>query len=200
MRLNSIFFIFFLICLTQVMSAMKSEADTLPYFYEIPVASEMYNAASVSARMVDGLGFRYYWATQDLRSEDLVYDPGNEGQTCFEVLEHLLGLSRFILITVKKEVHDNSNVYPDLTWEEQRKETLENLQEASEILKDSVDVSELNIVFKRGEKTSEFPFWNLINGPISDAIYHVGQIVSYRRSTGNPINPNISQFQGKVKP
>jgi len=172
--------------------------DTLPY-YEIPAAPDMYNAATVAARMVDGLGYRYHWATEGLRTEDLAYEPGNDGQNCSTVLEHILGLSRFILRTIKKEVHDNNDNYPELTWEQQRKSTLNNFKEASEILRETGDISDFKIIFKRDENTSEFPFWNLINGPIADAIYHSGQIVSYRRSAGNPINPNVSVFRGKTR-
>jgi len=175
-----------------------SSLDSLPY-YEVPAAPEMYNAASVAARMVDGLGFRYHWATDGLRPEDLTYEPGNDAQSCEEVLKHLLGLSRFILRTVKQEVHDNTRVYPELNWEQQREETLMNFKMASDILKETGDVSASKIVFKRGEKTSEMPFWNLLNGPIADAIYHTGQIVSYRRTTGNPINPNLSMMRGIVR-
>ena len=203
MRLKSLLFIVSVICSTQVISAssfiLNIEGDTLPYYYEIPEAPDMYSAATDSARMIDGLGFRYYWASKDLRPEDLTYDPGNGGQNCTEVLEHILGLSRFILRTVKKEVHDNTRVYPDLTWEEQREATLKNLKEASDILREMGDVSDSKIIFKRGEKTSEFPFWNLLNGPLSDAIYHTGQITSFRRSAGNPINPNISLLRGKIR-
>ncbi len=172
--------------------------DTLP-FYEIPAAPEMYNAATVAARMIDGLGYRYHWATEGLRAEDLAYEPGNDGQSCSEVLEHILGLSRFILRTIKKEIHDNARVYPELEWEQQREETLMNLKIASDILRETDDISESKIIFKREEQTSEFPFWNLLNGPMADAIYHSGQIVSYRRTTGNPINPNVSVFRGKTR-
>ena len=31
------------------------------------------------ARMTQGLGYRYYWATKDLREEDLNYRPSAEG-------------------------------------------------------------------------------------------------------------------------
>ena len=203
MRLRVILFTLMITCTANVVlggvDTSKTELDTLAYFYNIPEAPDMYSAANVSARMVEGLGFRYFWATKDLRPEDLSYDPGNGGQTCEQVLDHLLGLSRFILRTIKKEVHDNTREYPDLTWEGKREETLENFKEASEILRQTGDVSELEIIFKRGEKTSGFPFWNLINGPISDAIYHTGQITSYRRSAGNPINPNISLLRGRVR-
>ena len=56
------------------------------------------------------------------------------------------------------------------------------------------DVSEYKIIF--GEQ--EIPFWNQVNGPISDAIWHCGQLVVYRRSTGNPINPKVNHFSGKI--
>ena len=202
MKLTSIIFIAIFIFSFDALNAKSnetmSEIDTLP-FYEIPTAPDTYNAATVAARMVDGLGYRYHWVTKGLRTEDLNYEPGNDGQSCSAVLEHLLGLSRFILRTIKKEVHDNNIEYPELTWEEQRKATLANLKEASDILRETGDISVLKIHFKRGEKSSEFPFWNLINGPIADAIYHCGQIVSYRRTTGNPINPNVSVFRGKTR-
>ena len=55
------------------------------------------------------------------------------------------------------------------------------------------------VLFQRGDKTSSFPFWHVINGPISDALYHVGQLVSFRRTTGNPLNSNVNVFMGKNK-
>ena len=75
------------------------------------------------------------------------------------------------------------------------KKTLENLQQASETLKNSKDIGQYKMIF--GEK--EFPFWNAINGPIADAIWHVGQVVSFRRSSGNPINPKINHLSGTIK-
>ena len=33
-----------------------------------------------SRRMIDGLGFRYYWSTDGLRAKDLAYQPKGEGQ------------------------------------------------------------------------------------------------------------------------
>ena len=176
----------------------ESIMDTLPYF-EIPTEPDTYTAATVAARMVDGLGYRYYWATEGLRPEDLAYDPGNDGKICSDVLDHLAGLSNFILTATHKEVNGTRKVPEDMTWEQTRAFTLNNFKEISDIFRKTGDVSEYKIVFKRGENTSEFPFWNLINGPIADAIYHCGQIVSYRRSAGNPSNPNVNVFRGKTK-
>ena len=59
------------------------------------------------------------------------------------------------------------------------------------------DVEDYNVIFKRGDREYEFPFWNLINGQISDAIYHTGQVVMMRRASGNPIDPTVDVFMGK---
>jgi len=75
-----------------------------------------------------------------------------------------------------------------------RLRTLQNLKTASDILRESDDISEYKIIF--GDQ--EIPFWNQVNGPISDAIWHCGQLVIYRRSTGNPINPKVNHFSGKI--
>jgi hypothetical protein len=46
---------------------------------------------------------------------------------------------------------------------------------------------------------NEFPFWNQLNGPIADALWHCGQVISFRRSSGNPYNSKASVFSGKVR-
>jgi len=53
------------------------------------------------------------------------------------------------------------------------------------------------MVFKSDNGTSEYPFWNTLNGPISDALWHTGQIVSFRRSSGNPFDSKVGVLVGK---
>ncbi|MEK9609336.1 MAG: hypothetical protein VW058_06655, partial [Flavobacteriaceae bacterium] len=79
-----------------------------------------------------------------------------------------------------------------------RQETLEFLKKAAIELADKTDqeLKELHIVFDRSGKQSQFPIWNLINGPITDAIYHTGQVVSFRRTSGNPIPKGVNVFLG----
>jgi hypothetical protein len=60
-------------------------------------------------------------------------------------------------------------------------------------------MEEFKVVFKNNERTTEFPFWNQLNGPIADAIWHTGQVVSFRRSSGNPFNSKASVFNGKLR-
>jgi hypothetical protein len=75
-----------------------------------------------------------------------------------------------------------------------------NIQKASQQLKLSTknDLNEFKMVFQSGDKKTEYPFWNLLNGPIADAIWHVGQVVSFRRSSGNPINSKAEVLLGKL--
>ena len=69
---------------------------------------------------------------------------------------------------------------------------------AAQILQEKTDqeLQTLKIIFDRGGEHSEFPAWNLINGPISDALYHTGQVVSFRRTSGNPIAKGVNVFLG----
>ncbi len=178
-------------------SASKS-ASALPY-HEIPAYPEDYSSGNVAARIVDGLGYRYYWATEGLTEKDLEYKPSEDGRTTEQTLDHLYGLSITIANAARQEPNIRPADRPTLSFEEKRRKTLENIQTASNILKGSLEKDDYNIVFKRGENASEFPFWNLLNGPIADAIYHVGQIVSFRRSAGNPMHSGVNVFIGKTR-
>ncbi|MFK7813194.1 MAG: DinB family protein [Maribacter sp.] len=171
--------------------------DALPYS-TIPEAPQEYTAGTVVSRMLDGLGFRFYWATEQLTDNDLDYAPGNDGRTIRQTMEHLHGLSEVILNSAKKQATDRTVKGAELNSLEQRKATLENIKMASELFAKALDLNEHSIIFKRANGESEFPFWNNINGPIEDAIWHAGQIVVLRRSAGNPINPKVNVFLGKL--
>jgi len=179
--------------LISALSFSQSQEDKIPY-YEIPAYSESYTAGTVAARQVDGLGFRFYWASHGLTEKDLAFKPSDSVRTTGETVHHIYTLSKIIVnATIKKaNIKGEEEV---LTFEEKRKKILINLKTAADILRASDDISQFNIIF--GERV--IPFWNNINGPIADAIWHSGQIASFRRTTGNPINSNISHFNGTVK-
>ncbi len=174
--------------------------DSLPY-REIPAYPEKYTPETVVARMIDGLGFRYYWATEGLRPQDLSFKPSPEARTTEETVDHILGLSSIVINSViKKENTRSGEETSPLTFEVKRRTTLDNLKRASDLLKNgSVKLEDCTIVFKNGDKITEYPFWNQINGPIEDAVWHVGQIVSFRRSSGNPFNAKASVLTGKLR-
>lgn len=180
-----------------VISIQMTGQEKNDHYYKIPEAPKEYKAGTVVSRMIDGLGFRYYWATYKLRPEDLSYKPSEEARTTEETIDHILGLSQVILNSALKV--PNEKPQPKMTYAEKRAKTLENLKKASAIFKESSDLSEHKIIFKRGNKTSEYPFWNQINGPISDAIWHVGQVVSFRRASGNPFPKGVSVLRGEKR-
>ena len=199
------FFILTFFIMAQTTAQHENPKETvsnpeLPY-YQIPPYPETYNSGTVAARIVDGLGFRYYWATEGLRDKDLKFKPTEEARTSRETLDHIYGLSRLIVNAASRKANEPRPDEKDMTFKQTRAKTLQNLKKASDLLKDSGDndMIELNIIYKRGENTTEFPFWNVINGPIADAIWHVGQIVSFRRSSGNPFNSKVSVFNGKLR-
>lgn len=187
----------FTIAIFLILSLQMNAQDQQDHYYQIPDAPKEYNAGTVVSRMIDGLGFRYYWATYKLRDEDLKYKPSKEARTAEETIDHILGLSQVILNSALKV--PNEKPQPKMTYAEKRKKTLENIKRASAIFKKSKDLSEYKIVFKRGERTSEYPFWNQINGPISDALWHVGQVVSFRRASGNPFPKGVSVLRGQKR-
>ncbi len=199
--MKKLLYLFLLISLSTILKAQNLTMDSLsalPYV-SIEHTPEDYSGQSVLMRMIDGLGYRYYWGTEGLRPEDLAYDPGNDGATCESLIKHIYGLSEVIYNTVAQIPTERSGDLSELTFEEYRTKTLHHLKAASELLRTNkkLNLEDCQIQFKRGEKTSSAPFWNLMNGPLADAIYHTGQVVSYRRTTGNPINPLVSVFSGK---
>lgn len=175
------------------------DSQGLPY-YQIPDYPESYTPENVAARMIDGLGFRYYWATEGLTEKDLEFTPGNDGRSTGHTIDHIYGLT----LTIINASLNQPNIFPrddkELTFEQKRAKTLKNLEKASQVLKDQkTNTLENNkVIFTSENGTNEYPYWNMINGPIADAMYHTGQVVSFRRSSGNPINPNIRVFLGTV--
>lgn len=80
-----------------------------------------------------------------------------------------------------------------------RQRTLQYLKIARDLLMTGPNSLEsYAIVFQNGAKTARYPIWNLINGPLEDALWHVGQVVSFRRSSGNPVHSKLDVMTGKV--
>lgn len=186
-----------LILISLTLHSQDQMNDALPYA-TIPEAPQEYTAGTVVSRMIDGLGFRFYWASEGLTENELDYTPGNEGRTIRQTVTHIFGLSEVIASSAKKQATDRTVKATEMSFEEQRKATLKNFKLASELIAKTTDLNEHPVIFKRKNGMSEFPFWNNINGPIEDAVWHAGQVVVLRRSAGNPINPKVNVFMGRL--
>ncbi len=187
---------FFILALSLNFLQMNSQ-ENLP-FYEIPNYPESYSQAEIVGRMIDGLGFRYYWATEGLTEKDLNFRLPNDSRSSIETVVHIYDLSNMILNTALNLPIEKKST-EGMGFKEIREKTLFNLKEASDIFKRTKNFNDHTIVFLRNSEKVEYPFWNQLNGPIEDAVWHCGQIVAFRRASGNPISKKISVFTGKVR-
>ena len=68
---------------------------TLPYD-SLPSPPEAVDGPGVLARLVDGMGFRYRWATEGLPGEALAFSATDGALTMGEVLAHMNLLVRWV--------------------------------------------------------------------------------------------------------
>lgn len=179
--------------------SVHAQDKSLPYF-EIPPEPQAFTAGTVASRMIEGLGFRYYWATDGLRAEDLSFKPSKDARTSEETAAHIYEMSILILNATTKTPNVPGQE-KKLSFAEMRKVTLNNFKEASANLRNATDheMKDFKFIFKGSGQVVEYPFWNMINGPIEDCVWHVGQLVSFRRSSGNPFNSKAEVFTGKLE-
>ena len=188
--------IYFLLIYVFSLNVSSSAQSELPY-KEIPSYPANYTQSTVVSRMIDGLGYRYYWATENLRALDLDFKPDTLARSTFETMEHIYGLSFMILNASKNQVNERRDPV-QMTAKDLRLATLYNLKSASEAMALVENLDELTILFEGSTGREALPFWHVLNGPLADAIYHTGQMVSFRRTSGNPMNPKVNVFMGKT--
>ncbi len=162
----------------------------LPY-RELPKPPEEVTAATVLVRLVDGLGFRYRWATEGLRDEDYEYQPSPDSMSMNQLLGHIHGLVNWVLQSLVEETPPLPEA-PGLR--EIKSLTLDKISKIRSRLAEMSpeQLASLRIRTRGGD----YPLWNMINGPLSDALTHVGQVNSWRRLNGNPV-PAHNVFLGK---
>ena len=151
-----------------------------------PLPVEEENAAWV--RLVDGIGFRYRWATEGLRAEDENFKPGPDSMTTRQLMEHIDGLigrvcQSFSVLSVAK-------LPATPTLEELRMHTLHQILELSVRL---ASLTEADMTIRT---ISGVSILYAINGPLADSLTHIGQLNAWRRLNGNP-GPKVNLFLGK---
>jgi hypothetical protein len=155
-------------------------------FQTIEAYPERRDAVGVVLRLIDGLGYRFYWATAGLAADDYAFSPGAGCQSIGGLIGHVWGLINWIhMNVVGGEAAGRS---PDPA--EQRLQVL-NLLSA---VRDRIEVFDEVALFAL--RIDDRPFWHMVNGPFSDALTHVGQIASFRRLHGNPV-PRHNVFLGQ---
>jgi hypothetical protein len=171
----------------------------MDHYDAIPDYPDNYSAGTVLGRLIDGLGFRYHWATEGLTERELEYRPSESSRSLFETLAHVHSLVGMVASVLSGERYALPESAETRSLEELRRATLERIKQLSVRLKaTSTDqFADMSLRFKRGDRDLDFPFWYVINGPMADALCHVGQVVSYRRAAGNPIDRHVKVLLGK---
>jgi hypothetical protein len=155
----------------------KIKIPTMENYRVIPEYPPKISAGTILTRLLDGLGFRFYWATEGLKRTDYKFRPSPDCMSIEELVRHIWGLVNWIIIS------STDNKYRRPTKVEQiREQILEMvLYLRNEMLNMTVkDLSETTI--------DGHSFWHIINGPMADAFTHIGQINSFRRLSGNPVS------------
>ena len=176
-------------------------SQTSEYFKDISEYPTEINNGNVISRMINGLGYRYYWATEKLKENDLIYRPSKNAYSTKETIVHIFTLSKTVYNTTLSKINERPDIDIPDDYESIRNETLQFLEKASKNFSNlnSEELYQMKIKFNREGTIKSFPIWNLLNGPIADAIYHTGQIVSFRRTTGNPIDSSVNVFMGSYR-
>ena len=78
-----------IVILIMTVGYAQEKRDSILPFYEVPEYPEKFTAGTVAARMVEGLGFRFYWASDSLTEKDLAYKASPEGRTSKETIIHI---------------------------------------------------------------------------------------------------------------
>jgi hypothetical protein len=169
------------------MLSTVSDAD-LP-FSRIPEPPEQVRGATVLGRLVEGLAFRYRWATESLPDGIADHRPGPQSMTLLELLQHIERLVAW----VDRHLGGVPEPAPEAHLAELRRVTLGRLASLAGRLRTMPDTTLAASRLEHREGAE--PFWSMINGPLADALTHVGQVNAWRRLAGAPA-PQARMFRG----
>ena len=171
-------------------------------YSEIQAPPTEFTSGNIISRFIDSLAFRYYWATESLTQTDLDFKPSGSAMSSLETLEHMVWLSVMIKNTFLRVVSDRAinKEIKGIPFPELRNSFLNNLEFSSVKARSMPmeEIEQLQITIKSGDREFSYPLWNMISGPLADAMYHTGQIVSFRRSSGNPLPKGVNHLVGKM--
>ena len=147
-------------------------------------------ATNTLLRMVEGLAFRYRWATENLSEKNMKFRPHHTSMSLEEVNSHIFDLvdSTYRVFGGKKQYKESL-----ISFQEIREANLFLLQKLVTQLR---KMNDSELVEMEKNTSRKLPFWYWINGPLADALTHVGQITSWRRIAGNPQLKGVNVFIG----
>jgi hypothetical protein len=153
-------------------------------YHSIPATPGEISAVNIVCRVLAGMGFRFYWATEQLTEKTYTFQPCEGARSIGETVEHIWDLLNWIYCAIDPK----GKVKPSES-KEMRESSLELIAVLEETFS-KMDNEELASI-----KILNQSFWPIINGPLSDVLTHIGQITTLRRMVGSPV-PNSNPFEG----
>ena len=145
----------------------------IPY-ESVETYPEKISATAIMIRMLDGLGFRFRYATEGFTLQDDQFSPGHDCRTIGEIIEHIWGLLNWMCQNIFGEEETRPT---EIAL--QRTHALELIIKLRTYFAQIDDTTLVRLTI------ANLPFWHMINGPLSDALTHTGQINTLRRLAGN---------------
>jgi hypothetical protein len=163
-------------------------------FRSLPPGPESVTGSAVFVRLVEGIGFRFFWATESLRENDLSFRSTPETMSIADQAGHVLELTAWVAVAAGAIPAGPQGPESPLPFPEVRRRVLEIL---SLLRARFAGMSDEEIgTIRIGSRAGPVPWPHLVNGPLADALTHVGQIAVLRRANGNPV-PKANVFLGR---
>jgi uncharacterized damage-inducible protein DinB len=128
------------------------------------------------ARLIDGLGYRLYWALHGLKEEECQYILCDGAPSIKDILWHILGLVNWVYMHVYGQQMTRKPSIID--------QGIDTLLALEKLYQTFLQMSDDELAQYKLEERS---FWSYINMPLADALHHVGQVSILRRGAGNPV-------------
>ena len=151
--------------------------NELPAFFKTfhPDPKEL-SVSSAIARLIDGLGYRLYWALYGLKEEECQYTLCDGAPSIKDILWHILGLVNWVYVHVYGHQMTRKRSIID--------QGIDTLLALERLYQTFLEMSDSDLVDLKLEDRS---FWSYINMPLADALHHVGQVSVLKRAAGNPV-------------
>ena len=134
------------------------------------------SASNAIARLIDGLGYRLYWALDGLKEGECQYTLCEGASSIRDILWHILGLVNWVYMHVYGQQMTRKPSIID--------QGIDTLLALERLYQTFLEMNDEDLVHYKLEDRS---FWSYINMPLADALHHVGQVSILRRGAGNPV-------------
>ena len=150
-------------------------------FKSIENHPDEFSAANIIVRLLDGLGFRYYWTVKGMDPGNMNFRPAEGRWSIAETMDHIWLLLNWVSMSgdgIKREKPENFETLSD------------SVLEIISSLRDMFENASIEDLEKY--RINGLPLWFIINGPLSDTMMHIGQIDTLRRIANDP--PEDTQY------